>query len=165
MPIEASGFVEGSLSDAIDAASDAIDAAADEPIAGFDESTAGFDESTAGFDESTAGFDESTVGFVEPTAAEFSTGVSQIAWWARLGSRFRQYADDFDVRWIEPSGRIVLERSAKKRGADTIGSVLGFGRKNPAAAGRWTLELVLEDDAVDRQTFMIRPQPSTLQPL
>jgi predicted Zn-dependent protease len=144
VPIEACGFAEGSLSDAIDAASDALDAASD--------------DSTPGFDESTAGFDE-------PTAAEFSTGISRIAWWARLGPRFRQYADEFDVRWIEPSGKIALEKSAKKRSADTIGSVLEFGRKKPAVAGRWTLELVLEDNAVDRQTFVIRPQPSTLQPL
>ncbi len=47
-----------------------------------------------------------------------------------------------------------------------IGSVLEFGRKKPAAVGRWTLELVLEDDVVKRQTLVIRPQPDrTLQPL
>jgi tetratricopeptide (TPR) repeat protein len=145
VPIEASGFADSSLSDAIDAASDAIDAASEKPTAGFDEKTAGFDE---------------------PTAAEFSTEVSQIAWWARLGSRFRQYANQFDVRWIEPSGKIALEKPARKRSADTIGSVLEFGRKKPAVAGRWTLELVLEDDVVERQTFVIRPEPDrALQPL
>ena len=70
------------------------------------------------------------------------------------------------MRWIEPSGRIALTRSAKKRGDDMIGSVIEFGRKKPAAVGRWTLELVLEDDAVSRQTFVIRPQPDrALQPL
>ena len=124
MPIEASGFADSSLSDALDAASD------------------------------------------EPTAAEFSTEVSRIIWWAQLGSRFRQYVNEFDVRWIEPSGRIALEKSAKKRGADMIVSVLKFDRKKPAVAGRWTLELVLEDDVVDRQTVVIRAQPSgALQPL
>jgi hypothetical protein len=47
-----------------------------------------------------------------------------------------------------------------------IGSVLKFGRKKPAVAGRWTLELVLEDDVIDRQTLVIRPQPDhALQPL
>ncbi|MHC4410652.1 MAG: beta-barrel assembly-enhancing protease [Planctomycetota bacterium] len=144
VPIEASGFAEGSISDAIDAASDALE---------------------AGSDESTAGFDESTAGFATPIAAELSTEVSRIAWWARLGSRFRQYADEFDVRWIEPSGKIALEKSAKKRSADTIGSVLEFGRRKPAIAGRWTLEIALEDDVVDRQTFVIRQQPNTPQPL
>jgi len=144
VPIEASGFAESSLSDAIDAASD---------------------ESTAGFDESNAGFAEPNAVSAEPAAAAFSSDVSRIAWWARLGSKFRQYAHQFGVRWIEPSGRIAAERHAKKHGADTIGSVLEFGRKKPAVAGRWTLELVLEDAAVDRQTFVIRPQPSTPQPL
>jgi predicted Zn-dependent protease len=145
VPIEASGFAESSLSDAIDAASDAIDAPASVIGAASDESIAGLDE---------------------PTAAEFSSEVSRIAWWARLGSKFRQYANDFDVRWIKPSGKIALERSAKKRSSDMIGSTLEFGRRKPAAAGRWTLELLLEDDVVDRQTFMIRPQPDrALQPL
>jgi hypothetical protein len=124
VPIEASGFADSSLSDAIDTASD------------------------------------------EPTAAEFSTEVSQIAWWARLGSRFRQYANEFEVRWIGPSGKIALEKPAKKRSADTIGSVLEFGRKRPAEAGRWTLELVLEDDVVDRQTVVIHQKPNgALRPL
>jgi tetratricopeptide (TPR) repeat protein len=138
VPVEASGFADSSLSDAIDAASDAIDAASDDLAAGFD----------------------------EPATAEFSTEVSRIVWWARLGSRFRQYANEFDVRWIEPSGKIALEKSAKKRSAEMIGSVLEFGRKRPAVAGRWTLELVLEDDVVARQTVVIRPQPDRiLQPL
>ncbi len=70
------------------------------------------------------------------------------------------------MRWIEPSGKIALEKPAKKRSADMIGSVLEFGRKKPATAGRWTLELVLEDDVVVRQTVVIRPQPDgALQPL
>jgi hypothetical protein len=145
VPIEASGFANGSLSDAIEAASEAIDVAIDEPIAGFDEQNAGIEGSTA---------------------AEFSTEVTRIAWWALLGSQFRQYADQFEVRWIEPSGRVALERSAKKRGDDMIGAVLQFGRKKPAAPGRWTLELMLEDDTVSRQTFVIRQHPNRpLQPL
>jgi hypothetical protein len=138
VPVAASGFADSSLSDAIDAASGAIDAASDPSIAGLAE---------------------------RPTA-EFSTDVSRIAWWARLGSRFRQYANEFDVRWIDPSGKIALEKSAKKRSADMIGSVLEFGRRRRAVAGRWTLELVLEGDVVERQTVMIRQEPDrTPQPL
>jgi len=145
VPIEASGFADSSLSDAIDAASDAFDAASEGPAAGFEAPAARSAESIT---------------------AEFSTEISQIAWWARLGSRFRQYANQFDVRWIDPSGKIAMEKSAKKRSADTIGSALKFDREKPAAPGRWTLELVLEDDVVERQAFVIRPQPdSTLQPL
>jgi tetratricopeptide (TPR) repeat protein len=152
VPIEDSGFAESSLSDAVDAANDALDAAAADP--------------TARFADPAADFDEPTAGFAEPASAEFSTEVSRIVWWARLSSRFRQYADDFDVRWIEPSGRIALERSAKTRGSDMIGSVLEFGRKKPAVAGRWTLELVLEDEVIDRQTLVIRDQPGRApQPL
>ena len=64
------------------------------------------------------------------------------------------------------SGKIALEKPASKRDADTIGSALRFGPEQPATAGRWTLELMLEDDVVDRQTFTIRPEPDrALQPL
>ena len=102
----------------------------------------------------------------EPAEAEFAISVSQIAWWARLGSRFRQYAGRFEVRWIEPSGEISQEKSAKRHGADLIGSVLHFDDERVAVAGRWTLELVLNDDVIDRQAVVIRPQPSRApQPL
>ncbi len=96
----------------------------------------------------------------ESAEPEFSTQVTRIAWWAQLGSKFRQYADRFVVRWIEPSGEISQEKPVKRRGTDRIGSVLNFGDERVAVAGRWTLELVLKDDVIDRQVIVIRPQPS-----
>jgi len=145
VPVEASGFTDGSLSDAVEAAADAIDARADAPEARSDANDARSDESAARRED--------------PPTADFPSGVSRIVWWARLGTRFRQYASDFEVRWIDPSGTTALERPARKQSADTIGAVLEFGRKHPAAVGRWTLELRLKDDVVDSQTFAIRPQP------
>ena len=77
VPIEASGFVDTSSLEAIDAAEEAADA-----------------EVAADVEPETD---------VEPaTHWEFSTQTSQIAWWARLGSKFRQFADQFVVRWIAP---------------------------------------------------------------
>jgi tetratricopeptide (TPR) repeat protein len=147
VPIEASGFVDASNSDAIDSAEEAADAdlAADAEIAADAEFVAG-----AG---SVANW-------------KFSTQTSQIAWWARLGPKFRQYADQFVVRWIAPSGEISKRKRAHKRGADLIVSALGFDDERMAAEGRWTLELVLEGDVIDRQTILIRSQPGTdIQPL
>ena len=77
----------------------------------------------------------------------------------------RDLEDDIDDA-IEPSGEISQEQPAKRRGTDVIGSVLHFGDERAVVAGRWTLELVLEDDVIDRQMVVIRPQPSrALQPL
>jgi len=98
--------------------------------------------------------------------AEFSTVVDQIAWWAALGSKFRPYADQFVVRWIAPSGEISQQERAIRRGADWIGSVHEFDEDRVATPGVWTLELVLKDDLVDRQTIALHAQPaSALQPL
>ena len=88
-------------------------------------------------------------------------GVSRLAWWARVGSRFLQYTDDFVVRWIEPSGDVAQEDAAQDRGGNLIGSVLELDDAETVAAGRWTVELVLENDVVDRRTVMIRPQASS----
>ena len=37
--------------------------------------------------------------------------------------------------------------------------MLEFDDAEAVAAGRWTVELVLKDDVLDRSTLMIRPQP------
>ncbi len=112
----------------------------------------------AGFadDSDGKGIDTSTGG----TETELAAGVSRLAWWARVGSRFLQYTDDFVVRWIEPSGDVAQEDAAEDRGGNLIGSVLELGEAETVAAGRWTVELVLENDVVDRRTVMIHPQPS-----
>jgi hypothetical protein len=92
--------------------------------------------------------------------------VSQIAWWARLGSKFRQHANQLVVRWIAPSGEVVKAKRAKKRAANLIISVLDLSRAQATAEGRWTLELVLEDDVIDRRIVVIRAQPGAeVQPL
>jgi predicted Zn-dependent protease len=102
----------------------------------------------------------------ETDIPEFSTQITEISWWAQLGSRFRQYANEFEVRWIDPSGKLSQEKRVKKRSAERISSVLKFGDEGATAAGRWTLELVLEDNVVERQRVLIRPQPEgVLQPL
>ncbi len=141
VPIEASGFVDDSRSDAIDAA----EAAADAEVTAEPESAAP-GQSRAKW--------------------EFSTRASQLAWWARLGSRFRQYADQFVVRWKAPSGEIAAQMHPRRRAADLIVSVLEFDDERMAAEGRWTLELVLKDDVIERQTVILRSQPQgATQPL
>jgi len=131
VPVAASGFT-----DAVD--SDAIAAAAEESIGAEHTTDAAF-----------------------ATDPEFSTPLSRITWWAELGPKFRQYADQFVVRWIGPSGEIAQEKRAKKRSASRIDSALKFGDKRIATEGRWALELVLNDDVIRRQAVVIRSQPST----
>jgi predicted Zn-dependent protease len=97
---------------------------------------------------------------IESSQTEFAAGVSRLAWWARVGSRFVQYTDDFVVRWIEPSGDVAQEDAARDRGGNLIGSMLELDDEEALAAGRWAVELVLENDVVDRRTVMIQPRAS-----
>ncbi len=96
---------------------------------------------------------------LESTETEFAEGVSRLAWWARIGSRFVEYSDDFEVRWTDPSGKVAQDDDAKDREGNLISSELELDDGETMAAGRWTVELVLEDDVLDRRTLMIRPQP------
>ena len=136
VPIEVCGFVDDSRSDAIDAA------------------------------EAAAADSEPTAHGQSRAKWEFSTRTSQIAWWARLGPRFRQYADQFVVRWKAPSGEIAAQMRPRRRAADLIVSVLEFDDERMVNEGRWTLELVLKDDVIERQSVMLRSQPQeATQPL
>jgi predicted Zn-dependent protease len=93
------------------------------------------------------------------TETEFAVGVSRLAWWARIGSRFVEYTDDFVVRWTGPSGEVAQEGDPKNRGGNLISSELKLKDAATLAAGRWTVELVLEDDVIDQRTLLIRPKP------
>jgi hypothetical protein len=92
--------------------------------------------------------------------AEFATGIGELVWWAQVGSRFVQYIGHFDVRWIDPTGEVVQEKAAKRRGKVWIESVLEFDGTPAPTAGRWRVELVLRDDVVDQRSVMLRPTPS-----
>ncbi len=95
---------------------------------------------------------------IEASETEFAVGAPQLVWWARIGSRFEQYVDHFVVRWIEPAGGIVQEDDPEQRGGNLIGSVLEFGDNGVATVGRWTVELMLEEDVIDRRSVMVRPE-------
>lgn len=92
----------------------------------------------------------------ESDRAAFSQEILRLKWRGQLGSRFRQYSDQFSVRWIAPSGETSQELPAKRHGVSAIGSELHFNDRREATTGRWTLEVLLQDDVVDRESFVIR---------
>jgi tetratricopeptide (TPR) repeat protein len=95
----------------------------------------------------------------ENAQVEFGLGVSRLAWWARIGSRFLPYRDDFVVRWIGPSGGVAQQDGAQDHGGNLVGSEFEPDDSEALAAGPWAVELVLNDDILDRRTVTIRAQP------
>jgi predicted Zn-dependent protease len=153
VPIAASGFVDASDADAVDAAEAAANTNS---------------ESDAKRDaDAESAPDAGPIPGAAPEAdAVFSPPVSAIAWWARLGSKFREHATQFVARWISPSGEIVRARRVKKHSADLIVSVLALDDAQATTEGRWTLELVLNDDVIARQSVVIRARAGAdAQPL
>jgi len=150
VPIEDSGFVDASDTDAIDAA----------------EAAARADSASDAKREADAerAPDAGPLPAAAPEAdAVFSPPVSKIAWWARLGAKFRPHAGQLVARWIAPSGEIVRAKRVKRRAGDLIVSVLKLDAAQASGEGRWVLEVVLEDDVIDRQSVVIRAPPDAAQ--
>jgi tetratricopeptide (TPR) repeat protein len=92
-----------------------------------------------------------------PREAQFTTEITELVWQAQIGSRFIPYINHLKVRWIEPSGEVTQETAAKRFDKKRVKSVLKFGEARTATAGRWTVELRLRDEMIDRRTVILRP--------
>ncbi|MBW1686117.1 MAG: M48 family metalloprotease [Deltaproteobacteria bacterium] len=86
----------------------------------------------------------------------FAPGVSRVAWWARLHSRYGAYVDRMSVRWIAPSGAVVQETPVERRSRSYIGSVLELSGPDAMETGEWTVEARFEDDVVAQHSFRIQ---------
>jgi tetratricopeptide (TPR) repeat protein len=106
----------------------------------------------AGFADGFEGEDRGTP--VGRACEEFREGDPRIAWWARVNPRFQSYVESFVLRWTAPGGRVVQEKPVKKYARPFIGSILAL--EDGATAGKWTAELLLRDDLVDRRTVVVR---------
>ncbi len=92
---------------------------------------------------------------------EFTTETQRIAWWAKLGSRFTSYSHLFVVRWLDPAGNIAQEEAAHEHGNAVIGSVLDFepragGVGGEFGVGQWNVELLLENEVIQRRSVEVR---------
>jgi predicted Zn-dependent protease len=87
---------------------------------------------------------------------EFLEGDRRMAWWARINPRFHPYVDSFVLRWTAPDGRVIQEEDVEKYPRSVVGSILEL--EDGATAGKWTAELLLREESVDRRTVAVRPR-------
>ena len=103
-------------------------------------------------------------GFADPDASdqdspagkqltEFSAGVQRMAWYGRLHPRYEAYPDRLSLRWIDPQGRVAGETAVKERGG-YLTSVLAL--PEPSAAGDWKVEVLYEQDVIERHPIPVR---------
>jgi predicted Zn-dependent protease len=90
------------------------------------------------------------------TREAFPLGVSRVAWWARLHSRYGAYVDRMTVRWIAPSGAVVQEAPVERRSRSYVGSVLELPAPGAAETGEWTVEARFEDEVLAQHSFRIQ---------
>ncbi len=89
------------------------------------------------------------------TRTEFTTDAVRLAWWAKLGSRYRTFSDRFVIRWLDPSGNIAQQSPALERSGAVVGSVLEI-ESPPGDVGEWSVELQLENEVIERQSIQLR---------
>jgi len=78
-------------------------------------------------------------------------------WWGRLNSHFSDHRDDVRVRWKDPKGDVRREEPAVDLAKPVLASELPIRETRDVQPGTWSVEVLLEDDVVDRKSFRIVP--------
>jgi predicted Zn-dependent protease len=92
----------------------------------------------------------------------FSPGATRLAWWGKLGLRFQSALDRMRVRWRDPSGGVAGETPVVKQGRPYVGATLELPAPG-AASGRWTLEVLIDEDVIERRDVPVRDSPRTVR--
>ena len=85
---------------------------------------------------------------------EFPLGARGVAWWARVEPEWMERRGEIELRWIDPTGRVVksglaepIRRPYAMASLDAPLSPLGI----------WRVEARLEAETIDRRTFHVVP--------
>jgi hypothetical protein len=92
----------------------------------------------------------------------FRPGARRLAWWGKLGLRFQSALDHMRVRWRDPSGGVAGETPVVKQGRPYAGATLELPAPG-AASGRWTLEVLIDEDVIERRDVPVRDSPRTVR--
>lgn len=85
---------------------------------------------------------------------EFRVGEPEAVWWGRIGDRWMGRRGDLRVRWTAPSGEVVQEEEVERTRRPFATATLALPTAG-GQAGIWRVEVLLEDELVDRRTFRL----------
>jgi predicted Zn-dependent protease len=102
-----------------------------------------------------SGFSDRIPSEILPPAARdgFTSDAPRMGWWGRLGPHFVPHADRLELRWLDPQQKEALRAPPMRMERLYLGSVLE--PKGPLAAGRWTVEVLLDGDVVRRDAVTV----------
>jgi hypothetical protein len=88
----------------------------------------------------------------DPTPPRFGASEEEARWWARLGPHYVPWISYVKLRWIDPAGDVVREEKPSRSQRVYLGDHLKLA---DAAPGDWKLEVLLGDDVVHVQPFVV----------
>jgi predicted Zn-dependent protease len=108
------------------------------------------------------GFADGREGDAADTPAGFSRNQLRVsdpcfAWWGRLSPRFAAYAEQVEVRWVDPEGRVRQESAPERKARVYLVSRLALPDPADRLPGTWTVETLLDGDVVDRHRIDVTP--------
>ena len=89
-----------------------------------------------------------------PGLEQFPAETKAVTWWGHLDDRYDGYAKRLRVRWLGPRG-MRLETPVQKAKGDWVRSVLELPPE--AIPATWKVEVVYQDDVLERGSFGIQP--------
>lgn len=88
---------------------------------------------------------------------KFTTGDEKAVWWGRLNAHYSDELEKIRVRWKDPSGDVRREQDGKDLSAPLLVSELPIREARDVQPGSWSVEVLLDDDVVERKSFPIVP--------
>lgn len=88
---------------------------------------------------------------------QFSRSDEKAVWWGRLNEHYADHVDDLRVRWMDPKGDVRREEPLDALEKPVYASELPLRAGSDVATGTWTVEVLLEDDVLERRSFAVVP--------
>lgn len=87
-------------------------------------------------------------------ATVVSAADREVEYWVRVGPHYVGYASYFRTRWIDPRGAVVREERPDRQRRVYLTDTLELPRRHPLL-GTWRLEVLLADDVVHTERFVL----------
>lgn len=88
---------------------------------------------------------------------QFHTADEKAVWWGRLNAHYADHLEKIRVRWKDPSGDVRREDEGEDLSTPVLVSELPIREAQSVPAGSWSVEVLLDEDVVERKSFQIDP--------
>ena len=86
---------------------------------------------------------------------QFGAGDEKAVWWGRLNAHYSDHRDKLRVRWTGPAGEVLHTDAGEALSAPLLVSELSLEDFRSVSPGSWSVEVLVDDDVVDRKTFRV----------